>query len=66
MEILFAFIVANVFIVLFNVVGMGIMTYQIDDYLSDKRKDLFRPPPLKVYVLMWATVFLIALVVLSF
>jgi hypothetical protein len=60
MEIAVAAIIANIFILGFNIVGMGIMTYQLDDFLEGKRKDIYGPPSIKVYVAMWAAVFLVA------
>lgn len=60
MRLLAAFIAANIAILLFNVVGMGIMTSQLNDFFAHKRDNLLGPPNWKVYAVMWIGAFLVA------
>lgn len=65
MNLVWSFIVANIGIVGFNAIGMGIMTFQLDDFYAGKRDDIYGPPNWRVYVLMWLAMFLITYVFLS-
>lgn len=53
-SVFFGFIGANIALMIFNCVGMGIMVSQMDDFFANKRTDLFGPPPPKTMLLWWA------------
>lgn len=52
-SILFGVIGANIAVLAFNAIGMGIMVSQMDDFLAHKRDELYGPPSWQTYVTGW-------------
>lgn len=59
------FIWANVCALIFNCVGMGIMSSQLGDFYAGKRADIFGPPPWKYYLSGWVIAWALISVVLA-